>query len=306
MSYLSKLAGDESMARGRNHYQAMITLLSLAALSLCQASAASNDIALLNGKIYPSPHSAPIENGRVLIRNGRIVSVGRFVRVPPHTPVLDCAGMVITAGFWNSHVHILTPGLLNASKLTAAHLNHELEQMLTRWGFTTVFDIASVLENTKTVRRRILSNEVRGPNILTVGEPFYPKNGTPVYVANFLKTYHISLPETTTTSEAVSRAKKQLRNGADGIKLFTGTITANGVLPMRLDMARAVVLVAHQRGRPVFAHPSNLEGMNVAIDSGVDVLAHTAPLAGPWTGEHYKKDETAPHGVDSDAKPIWG
>ena len=36
---------------------------------------------------------------------------------------------------------------------------------------------------------------------------------------------------------------------------------------------------------PVFAHPTNLDGVRVAIDSGVDVLAHTLPQSPPWTPE---------------------
>jgi hypothetical protein len=52
--------------------------------------------------------------------------------------------------------------------------------MLTRWGFTTVFDIASVLENTNLIRHRIESGEVQGPRLLTVGEPFWVR--TPIYI----------------------------------------------------------------------------------------------------------------------------
>jgi imidazolonepropionase-like amidohydrolase len=36
---------------------------------------------------------------------------------------------------------------------------------------------------------------------------------------------------------------------------------------------------------PVFAHPTNVDGVRVAIDSGVDVLAHTLPQSPPWTPE---------------------
>jgi imidazolonepropionase-like amidohydrolase len=43
---------------------------------------------------------------------------------------------------------------------------------------------------------------------------------------------------------------------------------------MRVDIAKAVVAEAHRRGKPAFAHPSNLAGLNVAIESGVDILAH--------------------------------
>jgi imidazolonepropionase-like amidohydrolase len=41
-----------------------------------------------------------------------------------------------------------------------------------------------------------------------------------------------------------------------------------------------VVEEAHRRGKPAFAHPSNLAGLNVAIESGVDILAHTTAMDG--------------------------
>ena len=51
---------------------------------------------------------------------------------------------------------------------------------------------------------------------------------------------------------------------------------------MSIDVTRAVVAEAHRLGALVFTHPSNTEGIRIAIDAGVDVLAHTAPLAGTW------------------------
>ncbi len=44
---------------------------------------------------------------------------------------------------------------------------------------------------------------------------------------------------------------------------------------MQVAIARAAVDEAHRHGQLVFAHSTNLEGTNVAIDAGVDVLAHT-------------------------------
>jgi len=79
---------------------------------------------------------------------------------------------VVAAGLWNSHVHILLPSLLHAEKLSSQQLTSQLEGMLTLWGFTTVFDIASVLDNTTLIRRRIESGEAKGPRILTVGDRF--------------------------------------------------------------------------------------------------------------------------------------
>ena len=43
---------------------------------------------------------------------------------------------------------------------------------------------------------------------------------------------------------------------------------------MPLDIATAAVNEAHSRNKIVFAHPSDLSGTTVAINSGVDILAH--------------------------------
>ena len=51
---------------------------------------------------------------------------------------------------------------------------------------------------------------------------------------------------------------------------------------MDIDIARAVVGEARRAGKPAFAHPSNLAGLEVSLASGVDVLAHTTPFSGPW------------------------
>ena len=155
--------------------------------------------------------------------------------------------------------------------------------MLTRWGFTTVFDIASVLKNTNLIRQRIEAAEVKGPRVLTVGEPFWAKGGTPIYVRGFLEANHVSVPEVESSAQGVERVRQQIHDGADGIKIFAGSVERDSILIMPLDLAKAIVAEAHGEGKPVFAHPSNQEGIEVALQSGVDILAHTTPTGGPWT-----------------------
>jgi imidazolonepropionase-like amidohydrolase len=261
----------------------ILILLLLWMLFACGPSRAS-DLALIGAKIYPSPTEPAIENGSIVVRDGRIFAVGSSatIKIPRDAKVIDCRGLVITAGFWNSHVHILTPGLLHAEKLSAEQITSQLEEMLTHWGFTTVFDIASLLANTNLIRRRIESGEVKGPRILTVGDPLWPKGGTPIYVKDFLQTNHISIPEIESSAQAGERVRQQIRDGADGIKLWTGSPEANGVVITPLDLAKAIVAEAHSAGKPVFAHPTNQEGVEVALLSGVDILAHTTDQGGPW------------------------
>jgi len=243
------------------------------------------DLALVGGRIYPSPSKPPIQDGTILVHDGRIYAVGPSSRIklPRGAMALNCSGLIVTAGFWNSHVHILTPGLLHADSLPADQITSQLEQMFARWGFTTVFDVASVLDNTNIIRRRMTNGDVRGPRILTVGDPFYPKGGTPVYMKRFLEDNHIASAEVESASQAVARVRRQIGAGADGVKIFAASFAAGGqIVPMPLEIAKAIVAAAHGAGKPVFAHPSNMAGIEIAVRSGVDVLAHTAPLSGPW------------------------
>lgn len=153
--------------------------------------------------------------------------------------------------------------------------------MLTKWGFTTVFDIASALKNTNLIRHRIATSATNGPRILTVGEPFWI--ATPIYVKTFLDANHVDIPSVHSTAEAKVRVQQEIRDGADGIKIFANSIEPGTILTMPEQLARGIVEEAHTHGRPVFAHVSSNAGIEVAIESGVDILAHTTPIDTPWT-----------------------
>jgi imidazolonepropionase-like amidohydrolase len=242
------------------------------------------DVALIGAKIYTSPTDPPIENGSTVVRDGLIFSVGpsSTIKIPRSATIIDCRGLVVTAGFWNSHVHILAPALLHIQDSDAKKLDQELDTMFNRWGFTTVFDIASELDNTLALRRRIESGELRGPRILTVGEPIWAIE--PVYVRDFLRQNHIHIENTETPEQAITLVRDHAARGANGIKLFTGSDQGHGqVALLPVATAKAAVDEAHRHGMPVFAHPTNVEGVRVAIDSGADILAHTLPQSPPWT-----------------------
>jgi imidazolonepropionase-like amidohydrolase len=255
----------------------MLVLLGLSGL------VSASDLVLRGGKLYPSPDATAIADATVVIRDGRIAAAGprATTPLPAGARIIDTTNNVIVAGFWNSHVHIITPPLLRAAQSDPRVLNSEMDAMFNRWGFTTVFDIASVLDNTLALRRRIDRGEVRGPHILTVGEPLWTE--VPIYVLDYLATNGIRMPPVRTPEEAAARVRTLAEGGVDGIKLFTGSVQPGRVATMPLEMVRAAVKEAHERKLPVFAHPQNAAGLEVAITGGVDVLAHSTADSPPWT-----------------------
>jgi imidazolonepropionase-like amidohydrolase len=247
-------------------------------------AAAGPDLVLQGGRVYPSPTASPIDDAAVLIRNGQIVAVARRseLKTPKSARVIDCTGKVVVAGFWNSHVHFET-GWEDVPHTPADKVEAHLEKLVTRWGFTTVWDLGSDPNNTLALRHRIEAGEISGPQILMAGDIF-PKGGHPVYLPA-----EMQLPEAGGAQQAEEIARQYLKMGLDGIKLFTGSFMGNKpVVNMDTTMVKAAVDVAHAQGKPVFAHPQNHTGVDNALAGGVDVLAHTIPTQG-----HYTTDELA-------------
>ena len=251
----------------------------------------SGDLALVHAKVYPTPQAVPITDAVVLIHDGKIVAVGKNgqVEIPKSAYIIECAGRVIVAGFWNSHVHFTEDAWRDAATAPAAKLEEHMQTMLTMWGDTTVFDIASIPQNTLALRKRVESGEIAGPRIYTTAGMIYPENGIPVYIpkdlAPLLKPFEAATP-----ADATRLARQSLAMGGDGIKLFAGAVMGHGkVTPMPVDIIRAAVEVAHAAGKPVFAHPSNHAGTDNALAGGVDVLAHTIPMEFDWTPEELQR-----------------
>lgn len=269
---------------------AVVFKLFLSVTAFLPAAASSAErTAIVGAKVYTSPDEDPISDAVVLIEDGRIKRVGprSSTQVPSGYRTLNAAGHVVTAGFWNSHVHLTTPKMLQSSALSDKDLRDELERDFTRWGFTTVFDLASTSAIAGDVRRRTRVR-VDGPRILSVGEPFYPSKATPIYARPFYEAYNLPSAEITSSHDATQRVARQIAAGADGIKLFTGSIVGGdrGVVHMPDEAIAAIVHRAHRRGKPVFAHPTDRTGLERAVTNGVDILAHTAPLMGAWSPDY--------------------
>lgn len=241
------------------------------------SSVAERVVALVGGTVYVAADTAPVPDGAVVMAGERVTAAGPrgSISIPAGASVIDVAGGAIVPAFWNSHVHLTDPRWTGVDTMPAARVESLLVEMFTRYGFAHVVDIGSFPEVTLALRRRIRSGEVMGPDILTTLAPFVPPNGTPRYVAPLV------LPELHDAAAARDSVRVRIAQGADGIKLFTVPITRARPFPvMAADIVQAATREAHDSARFVVAHPTNLDGMRVAVEHGVDVLAHTTPMAG--------------------------
>jgi imidazolonepropionase-like amidohydrolase len=247
-------------------------------------SAPDGQLVLTGGTIYAGPAEDPIPNGVVVVRDGKIAEVGRQgdVRVPDGAEAVDCSGLTVAAGFWNSHVHFMERKWADAANIPAPELTVQLDTMLTRYGFTSVFDTGSPWENTRRIRERIESGEIPGPRIRSTGEGLLGKGWLPPEaVLRTLGVMLFPLPEVTDAAEARAASIRVLDGGTDGLKLFAAA-QFPPFAPLPGEAIRAAVDEAHRREKPVFVHPTSRDGLLAAVAGGVDVVAHTTPQSGPW------------------------
>jgi cytosine/adenosine deaminase-related metal-dependent hydrolase len=105
-------------------------------------------LALVGATVYSSPAATPLRDAVVFLANGKIAFVAKRTetKLPKTARVIDCRGKTVVAGFWNSHVHFIEdvwrPGYAakTGNACSVCLMATHMREMLTRWGFTTVWD----------------------------------------------------------------------------------------------------------------------------------------------------------------------
>jgi len=250
----------------------------LALASGCGERAPEGAIFLNASRLYVSPGAPPIDDAALLVVDGKIAAAGPAKDIPVRgaTRLATCDGGIVVAGFQNSHVHFIEAKFADAAAKAADELAAAMDDMLNRFGFTTVVDTASDLANTVVLRDRIERGGVAGPRILTAGFALYPRDGIPIYLRDLPPELLATLSQPASVEEALAEVQANLDAGADATKLFLMTPQGAGRYAfMSPDIALAAADETHRRGLPVLAHPTDIEGINLAIEAGVDVLVHT-------------------------------
>ena len=89
------------------------------------AVSSSRDVAIVGGKVLTM--AGPVlENGTVLIRNGKIAAIGTDVEIPPGIEVIDAKGLTVTPGLINAGT---TVGLAEIGAVSATRDERELQDI---------------------------------------------------------------------------------------------------------------------------------------------------------------------------------
>jgi len=237
--------------------------------------------------------SGEVQSGQcITIADERIAAVGPCGAAPRGATRIDWSDYTVLPGLIDLHTHLADLGQsadlaapMSASPAETALVGARNARVTLEAGFTSVRDVGTYRGLTDVALRNAIDRgDVPGPRMWVAGAYITtPKGGGELngVVPNEELPPDMRLGVADTPAEAASKTAFLLDHGADFIKtIATGAVLAIGTEPGAPELTeeelRAVVKVAHARGKRVTAHAHGAEGIKNAIRAGVDSIEHAS------------------------------
>jgi imidazolonepropionase-like amidohydrolase len=113
------------MNRQERRYAVLFLGLAIGlAITLGAARAAAQDsgVTVIKNATIITVTKGTIEHGSILIRDGKIVEVGKSVKEPAGATVIDATGMYVTPGIIDCHSHIAVEGGVNEGSVSVSSM----------------------------------------------------------------------------------------------------------------------------------------------------------------------------------------
>ena len=261
--------------------------------SLANAGAApAEDLLIKNVTVVSPEREAPSAATNVLVRDGRIVAIGRELSQGAHGSehVIDGAGRYLTPGLIDAHTHLSDiPGMSFEHELSHPNIAREARRQIPRsylyHGFTSVIDM---MAGPPDVIAEWNNLAIRPHAYFCGAAPVfdgYPMNFIPKPVRYRIMPYFLfdeargdefpaGFVPTEHTPEAV--VERMHGDGAVCVKTtFEGGFGGRDNLPLPGErIIRDLVAAAHTRGMPVLLHANSQSAQTFGLAVGVDALAH--------------------------------
>ena len=238
--------------------------LALSLLMLAAAAAAqqpSRNFAIRSVRVFDGVRVTG--TATVVVRDGKIASVGDASDAPAGLPVVDGSGKTLLPGLIDSHTHSFGSALRQALE---SGVTTELD-MFTDWRY------ARQIKNEQAEGKDTDLADLRSAGTLATA----PKgHGTE---------YGLNIPTIAGPAEAQAFVDARIAEGSDYIKIIY-TIPHPTPTVSKETLA-ALIQAAHKRGKMAIVHINSRQGAMDAIESGADGLAHlfTDQPPGPDFGQ---------------------
>src|SRR5580700_7354176 len=260
------------------------------------SQAPAHEIAIKAGHLVDVDSGTVLSDQLILIRDNRIVAVGKAVSIPAGAKVIDLSHETVLPGLIDCHTH-LADGARDPSgdplgylKKTAAEVALESvpnAKVTLLGGFTTVRDVGVYRAlNDIALRDAIARGDIPGPRMYVAGAYVTITGGAGALTG---ATPDIQLPWDLRYGQADGpwqvRAviRKLANNGADHIKILSsGAVLEHGSNPnaqeFTMEELRAAVEEARAFGLRVEAHAHAAQGIKNAILASVASIEHASMI----------------------------
>ena len=228
----------------------------------------------------------------IVVEGGLIKSIERFEQLDlaQNAKVIEYPNMTLIPGLIEAHSHLFLHPYNETSwddqvlketqgRRVIRALNHAKATLFA--GFTTMRDLGTEGAGNSDVdlRDAIEAGEAEGPRLKVVTRAIvaFGAYGPARKNYNFNTDLHEGAQEVSGVEEAKKAVREQIQNGADWIKIYTDFEIGphNTTVPtFTQEELSEIVALSHQLGRPVAAHATSDQGMQLAIAAGVDTIEH--------------------------------
>jgi imidazolonepropionase-like amidohydrolase len=102
--------------------RALCSISVLALLAVCAIGAKAAEVTLIKSGTILTVTKGTIENGDVLIRDGKIAEVGQGLTAPEGAKVIDATGLYVMPGIIDCHSHIAVAGSVNEGSVSVSSM----------------------------------------------------------------------------------------------------------------------------------------------------------------------------------------
>jgi imidazolonepropionase-like amidohydrolase len=236
--------------------------------------AAAQNLVISNARILDGTGAA-VERGTVVVRDGRIASIGANASGAPADAVrIDAGGRTVMPGFIDAHRHIIQGDPVRwLAEQSTANMREYLEA-----GFTTVFSAIDPLDQILELRRRTETGETVGPRIVAAaflplsravlgGGGVDPARTDPARAPNRPGATAPDIP----AAETLAAVRAAAERDVDAIKTLI-IVTRDGpeqaTLKLIADEAKRLGLLS-------ITHAVSVIDTVAAVDAGTHILVHT-------------------------------
>jgi len=268
-----------------------VLLLILASVLASQAQQ-SLVIVIRAGKLIDVDTGRALSNQTIVIRNGKIESIGENPAIPAGATVIDLSKTTVLPGLIDCHTH-LADGAHDGNGDPMSQLKRTASQVVLESvpnarvtlesGFTTVRDVGVYRAlNDVALRDAINKGYIVGPRMFVAGAYITITGGAGAmtgFAPDITLPWDFHYGEANSPWEVRQKIRQLAHDGVDHIKvLSTGAVLTHGSNPnsseFTLEELQAAVSEANNFGLRVEAHAHAPQGIKNAIRAGVASIEH--------------------------------